>query len=71
MTKSNDTPLGTITNQLTNGGAGGGQGSAVVNEDAPYILERPTFWKNPHEANAHNLARGGSGKGRRDPSERI
>jgi len=66
-----DTPLGQVTNTNTNGGPGGGLGSKVVNEDAPYILERPTFWKNPHESNAHNMARGGSSKGRSNSNPDI
>lgn len=67
MSKSNDTPLGTVTNTLSNGGAGGGMGSKVVNENAPYILERPTFWKNPHEASARRgQARGADGTGKSD-----
>jgi hypothetical protein len=61
--------LGVKSNSLSNGGPAGGMGSNKVNEDAPYILERPTFWKNPHEANAHNMARGGSSKGRSNANE--
>jgi hypothetical protein len=57
-----DTPLGKVTNQL--------EGSRVATQGlgAPYVkevglvLERPTFWKNPQEANAHNMARGGGEK---------
>jgi hypothetical protein len=66
MAKSIDTPLNTVTNTLPGGGpATQGLGAPYVKE-VGLVLERPTFLKNQHEVNANNLARGGSGKGRRD-----
>jgi len=48
-------------------GPGQGLGAGYVNfEPVRYVDERPTFWLNPHEANARSLPRGGGSKGRRD-----
>ena len=49
--------MGKVKNTLSNGGAGGGLGSSVVNENAPLIKERPTFWLDQQEVDRRGHAR--------------
>ncbi len=71
MANTPDTPLGTVTNTNTDGGPGGGMGSKCLSGPAVFRDEQPTALLNQHEVNARSMARGGSGKGRRNSNPDV